>query len=280
MKLLILMLTMLNCSPKEETVKISKNYEVASAERLQVIIKNVHGSVRVLPSSSGKVELDLEIKIQANSDKLMALAKRELELGEYIQNDTLAFYTKAPFVQNCDGPPFRGFSWNNGPDYDFSYEYIVRIPKNSMVSASTVNNGTVIVENIQGEVNVGNVNGSVEVKNAHKIVGASSVNGDITINFVKAPIESIKFHTVNGDFNFVLPKDFAAQVFFDSMNGEMYTSFDYKDVSPKVEVSQNSKGAKYKVRSKTGVEIGSGGPEINFSSINGNVYLKRENTGS
>ncbi|MEQ9229578.1 MAG: DUF4097 family beta strand repeat-containing protein [Cyclobacteriaceae bacterium] len=277
---MLLLLILLDSSPKEETIKISKTYDVTSAEHLQVIVQNVYGSVRVQPSTSGKVELELEIKIRANSDKLMALAKKELELGEYIEQDTLAFYTKAPWVQNCNGSPYKGFNWNNGPDYQFSYEYVLKIPKTSMISANTVNDGEVIVENIQGEVKVGNVNGGVEVKNVYRLAGASTVNGDVKINFLRAPKEAINFRTVNGDFQLEFPKDFAATVYFDSMNGEMYSSFDYEDAKPKVETSNGGKGAKYKISSKTGVIIGSGGPELNFSSINGNVYLRKQNTGS
>ncbi|MEP5104921.1 MAG: hypothetical protein ABJQ84_09895, partial [Ekhidna sp.] len=73
--------------------------------------------------------------------------------------------------------------------------------------------------------------------------------------------------------NFKLPKDFSAKVYFDTMNGDMFTAFHYQTMSPKVEKS--SEHGKFKIGTKTGVEIGSGGPELSFRSINGNVYLKK-----
>ena len=274
MNLLILFITLINPGLKEATVTINKTYDVTSAEKLLVMINNVYGDVVVEPSPDGKVHVLLKIKIDARNETLLNQAKKDLKLGEYQGQDSLVFYTKAPFIRDCNEPPFKGSWWNEGPDYSFSYEYKVQIPKMAMVSAKTINDGRVVVKNISGTVKATNVNGPVDIENAMDVIKASSVNGDITINFVKAPTESIDFHTVNGDFNLTLPKNFAAKVYFKSMNGEMYSSFDYKTLSPKVEVSKNKSGAKFKIGSKTGVEIGTGGPTLSFESINGNVYLK------
>jgi hypothetical protein len=54
---------------------------------------------------------------------------------------------------------------------------------------------------------------------------------------------------------------------------QLFTAFDYNNLRPKVEKSQE-KGT-FKIGSKTGVEIGSGGPELSFRSINGSVYLEK-----
>ena len=161
----------------------------------------------------------------------------------------------------------------NPPKYAFKYQYKLKVPKQVAVEAKTINNGNVLVEDIDGPVKVCNVNGAVEVKNARVIQKASTVNGDVTIHFLESPKESIDFHTVNGDFNFRFPEDFSAKVYFDSMNGDLYTSFDYEQMAPKV--TKSRKDGKFKIGSKTGIEIGNNGPEISFNSINGNVYLKK-----
>jgi len=274
MNLFLLFITLINPTPREGTVTINRTYDVQSPERMLVMINNVYGSVVVEPSNDNKVHVLLKIEIDAPTEALLAQAKRDLKWGEYLGQDSLVFYTNAPFIRNCNEPPFKGSWWNDGPDYSFTYEYKVQIPKNSMVYAKTVNEGSVLVKDITGKVRVANINGDVVVKNAYDIAKASSINGDITINFVKSPKDPIKFHTINGDFNLTFPKDFAAKVYFKSLNGEMYSSFDYKTLSPQVSSTKNSKGTKYKVGSKTGVEIGSGGPTLTFDSINGNVYLK------
>ncbi|MEQ9466793.1 MAG: DUF4097 family beta strand repeat-containing protein [Ekhidna sp.] len=273
MKILFLLMILINPDLKEDKVVINKTYTIDEPEKMMVIIDNINGDVEVEASSDNKLYLTLEIQISANSDELVEKAKRELQLGELLSSDSMMFYTKAPFVKRCDWKYGWGFDMKDQPKYAFKYQYKLKVPKDVKLEAKTINNGDVSVSNIDGPVKACNVNGKVDIKNARQVLQASTVNGDVTINFLESPKSSIDFNTVNGDFNFELPDDFNAQVFFDSMNGDLYTSFDYRKLNPKVEKSE--KNGTFKIGTKTGVEIGSGGPELSFRSINGNVYLKK-----
>ncbi|MEP1034176.1 DUF4097 family beta strand repeat-containing protein [Ekhidna sp.] len=258
---------------KEDKVEINKTYTLTDPGEMAVIINNINGDVVVETSNDNKVYLSLVIEMSASTDALLAKAKEELKLGEVMTDDSLIFYTKAPFIKKCRWGNYTGYDMRDHPKYDFKYQYKLKVPKNVKLEAKTINNGDVLVQNVSGAVKACNVNGAVEIKNARKVLQASTVNGDVTINFLESPKEPIDFNTVNGDFNFKLPKDFSAKVYFDTMNGDMFTAFDYQTMSPKVEKS--SEHGKFKIGTKTGVEIGSGGPELSFRSINGNVYLKK-----
>lgn len=267
----------MNPDLREDQIKISKSYEIESPENFTVLIDNIFGNIEVESSNDNKVYLELEIEISGRSDALVEKAKRELELGERHVDDSLILYTKAPFIKmNRWGNGGMGYNIPRDPQYKFRYQYKLRVPKNSGVYARTVNKGDVLIKDIDGVIRANNVNGDVEIKNARDVRAASTVNGDVTINFLENPKESVDFNTVNGDFNFELPKNFNAKIYFDSMNGELFTAFDYRRLSPQIQKS--SKEGTFKIGSKTGVEIGAGGPEFSFSSINGNVYLKRSNT--
>lgn len=269
MKAFILLVALFNPNLKEDKIVINKEYVINNPNDMTVIIDNINGDVEVEPSRDNKLYLTLEIQVSGHTDKLVEQAKTELELGEVLADDSLMFYTKAPFIKKCQW----GYDMRNQPKYAFKYQYKVRVPKQVTLEAKTVNNGDVFVRDIDGPVKACNVNGEVEVKNARIIQQASTVNGDVTINFLESPKESIDFNTVNGDFNFELPEDFSAQVFFDSMNGDLYSSFDYQKMSPKVTKSEEN--GKFKIGTKTGIEIGSNGPELSFKNINGNVYLRK-----
>lgn len=273
MNYVILLMALIFPDLKEDKVEINKTYTLSNPGEMTVVINNINGDVVVETSNDNKVYLSLVIEMSADSDDLLAKAKRELELGELQTNDSLIFFTKAPFIKKCRWGRFTGYDMQDQPKYNFKYQYKLKVPKNVTLEAKTINNGDVYVENVSGAVKACNVNGAVEIKNARKVLQASTVNGDVTINFLESPKESIDFNTVNGDFNFELPDDFSAKVYFDTMNGDMYTAFDYQSMSPKVEKS-NEQG-KFKIGTKTGVEIGAGGPELSFRSINGNVYLKK-----
>ena len=274
MNVLIMLVTLINPILKEDKVVINKTYQLDDPGKMMVIIDNIYGDVEVEPSNDNTVYLTLEILISAHTDALVDKAKSELGLGEILADDSLMFYTKAPFVKRCD---WRNGGWGydmrDQPKYAFKYQYKLKVPKNVSLEAKTINNGDVTVKNIDGSVKACNVNGSVSIKNARKVQQASTVNGDVTINFLESPKEPIDFNTVNGDFNFELPEDFSSQVYFDSMHGDLYTSFDYRKSSPKV--TKSDEHGRFKIGTKTGVEIGSGGPELSFRSINGNVYLKK-----
>ena len=269
MKLLLLLLALTAESPRDGKTVIFKTFPISSSEASTVVIDNINGDVVVERSEDELVHLYVEIVFEASSEKLLSKAKQELELGIYNSNDSLRFFTKAPFIKRCQW----GYDMRSQPEYAFKYQYKVKVPANVNLEAKTINDGDVFVKNIDGPVKACNVNGAVEVKNARIIRQASTVNGDVTINFLESPEEPIVFNTVNGDFQFELPEDFSAQIFFDSMNGDLYSSFDYQKMAPRV--TKSEKNGKYKIGTKTGIEIGSDGPELSFRSINGNVYLKK-----
>lgn len=273
MKLLILFLSLIHPELREDKIEISKTYTISNPSEMAVVINNINGDVEVETSNDNKVYLSLVIEISAHSDELIAKAKKELKLGELMTDDSLIFFTEAPFIKKCKWGKFVGYDMQEDPKYDFKYQYKLKVPNNVKLEAKTINRGDVLVANVEGPVKACNVNGKVDIKNARKVLQASTVNGDVTINFLESPQEAIDFNTVNGDFKFELPNDFNAKIYFDSMNGDMYTAFDYRPMSPKVEKSNEN--GKFKIGTKTGVEIGSGGPELSFRSINGNVYLKK-----
>ena len=269
MNTFLILLTLWNPALKKDRVLILKEYEIADPRNMTVIIDNINGDVEVSASNDQKVYLSLEIVISGYSDALVEKAKSELQLGQLLTDDSLTFFTKAPFIKKNQW----GYNMRDEPKYSFKYQYKVRVPKETSIEAKTINHGKVTVANVDGAISVGNINGAIEVKNARVIEEASTVNGDVTINFLEPPAKKTFFNTVNGDFHFTLPDSFSAQVYFDSMNGDLYTAFDFEKLAAKI--TRSEKEGTYKIGSKTGIEIGSGGPELSFKSINGNVYLRK-----
>ena len=274
MNMLLMLISLMNLSLKEDKVVISKTYALEDPTNMTVIVDNIFGDVTVENSEDNRVHLYLEIQISGYSDELVEKGKKELQLGQLLTDDSLVFYTKAPFVKKCGWRSGGwGYDMRDEPAYGFKYQYKLKVPKGVKLEAKTINKGDVVIKNVDGPIKASNVNGELEIKNARQVLQASTVNGDVTIQFIESPKEPIQFNTVNGDFNFELPENFSAQVYFNSMHGELYTAFDYRRMKPKIEKSE--KNGTYKIGTKTGVEIGSGGPELSFRSINGDVYLKK-----
>ena len=273
MKLLILYLSLPGSVLGNERVLIEKSYKLDSPEDFTVVVDNLYGDILIEPSTDNTIYLSLEIHISARSEESMIRAKEELKLGEELSNDSLVLFTEAPFMKRFEWGKSRHYEIRRGPSYEFKYQYKLRVPKTTAVFAKTVNRGDITIKDMKGSVKAGNVNGEIDIINAVNVQYASTVNGDVSINFLESPKESINFNTVNGDFEFELPDDFKAKVYFDTMNGNIYSSFDYQNLSPRVK--KTNRNGQFKIEAKGGVEIGSGGPELSFKSINGNVYLKK-----
>lgn len=142
---------------------------------------------------------------------------------------------------------------------------------------STINDGEISVENVKGVVHASNINGGVKLKNLMREADASTINGDVDIEYAKNPVKDCRFYSLNGDINAWFQKGLAANMSFESFNGSFYTNIEKLDVLPvSVEKDNTDKGTKYKV-SDNRYKIGTGGVAfLDFETFNGNVYLKEK----
>jgi hypothetical protein len=165
-------------------------------------------------------------------------------------------------------------SWKRAVDL------VIQVPFSSSLRLHAQNDGDIKVDNVSGEIEVENLNGPDTLANVSGTVVASTMNGDVTVTFVKVAADKpMSFSTMNGDIDITFPADFKATVRMKSEQGEVYSDFDMslkQDVAKK-EVPQRE-GGKYQIsfdRSVLGT-INGGGPEIQFSTFNGNIYIRKK----
>jgi DUF4097 and DUF4098 domain-containing protein YvlB len=90
----------------------------------------------------------------------------------------------------------------------------------------------------------------------------------------------MSFSSLNGDIDVTLPGDVKARVKLKSDNGEIYSDFEVKlDASarqPVVEDHRSEQG-RYKIRfdRATYGTINGGGPEVQLTTFNGNIYIRK-----
>jgi DUF4097 and DUF4098 domain-containing protein YvlB len=155
----------------------------------------------------------------------------------------------------------------------------VQLPRNAKWQASSVNggvsirdggqeviaksvNGGVSVAQARGPVDASTVNGSVIVSTSEGPVNASTVNGSVTARMDKVSgNEEMTFSTVNGTVRVEVPRDFDADVRFDTMNGSISSDFPIRLTG------------RFGPRHAEGT-IGSGGRRIRAKSVNGSVILR------
>jgi hypothetical protein len=159
----------------------------------------------------------------------------------------------------------------------------LRVPTNCSMHLSTVNDGNIEVENVNGDLEVNCTNGSVKLTGISGSAVAHALNEDLTASFVKVnPQKSMSFSSLNGKIDVTLPADLKASVYLKSDQGEIYSDFDMKvlteNISPSSRVEENKgKKGKFRVSVEKAVRasINGGGPELQFTNFNGDIYIRK-----
>ncbi|MEO0330804.1 MAG: DUF4097 family beta strand repeat-containing protein [Bacteroidota bacterium] len=290
MKLIILFTTVISSiawtiapPPHRETITRSLQFSGASAEN-ELWLKNIQGNVTVMGYDGETVEVSVEKTINARRQEKLLQGIDEIQLATELDGTVMLVYMDAPFIDaHRKGNHFhyRVDHYNSRfgqNDYNYRMDFTVRVPRDLNLKVSTVNDGTVVVENVQPEsMEVHNVNGSIQATDISGQTSAITVNGDVDISFTQAPAQDSRFKTINGNITLMMPENLSADVSFKSMNGDFYTNFESIDYLPAEVSSNKEKGRKrttYRINRSTKIRIGDGGPMVETETLNGEVYLK------
>ena len=166
--------------------------------------------------------------------------------------------------------------WNRCRDCTVRYEFEIHAPANTVIRASTVMDGMVDIRGFADVDEASNVNGSVYVHGPRQCGTFHSVNGDVEVEFVEVvPGKDCSVETVNGDMILHLPDHVTGRFSFDLFNGEFETEFPVTAAATVPDITKSASGNKITVSKSTAVQIGSGGPQFHFESINGDVLIRR-----
>ena len=160
-------------------------------------------------------------------------------------------------------------------------ELTIQVPRNTSLKLSTVNGGNIIVENVNGDLDVNNTNGNATLTHISGSAIVHALNGKVLVSLDRISADKpMSFSSLNGDIDVTLPSDLKAKVKLKSDNGAVYSDFDIQlDASARNPIVQDSKSGhgKYRVQfdRATYGAINGGGPEMQFTTFNGNIYIRK-----
>ena len=154
---------------------------------------------------------------------------------------------------------------------------MVRVPSNTAVDVSSVNDGEVIVSDVAGVVTASNVNGGVSTSGLARCETIESVNGDVLVGFVQSPQRDCDIETLNGDINVSLPSGANADFEVSLSNGRMRSEIDLSPKSMPAQVEHVQRGDRhhYEIEKRAGLRVGRGGKALTLKSLNGDVLVER-----
>lgn len=240
-----------------------------------LLIYNISGSIKVEGTTGNKVVFEIEKTISADNENDLQTGIKEFRTGFQQKGDSIIAYIAEPF----DSRPGNQRNGNIDIDYEYNLDYTVKIPAGMNIRISTVNNGSISVNNVTGNLHVNNVNDEISITNAKGKTLAQTVNGDVTVSYTQNPVGESSYKTINGDINVSYKPDLSADLQFKSMNGEFFTDFPNALPLPSSTRKVSDKkgnSSVYKLESTTSVRFGNGGSLFRFETLNGNVYIRKQ----
>ena len=265
---------------REFKEKMRKEFTLSSdAASSTLFIYNITGFIKVEGYSGNIVLLEMEKTIKADDEKTLETGRKEFRIAFDQITDTIMAYIAEPY----DSRPHRSWQYNDDRSeaaYSFNLDFTVKVPFGMNLHISTVNDGIISVKNVSGNLHVNNVNNEISIENARGTTFAHTVNGDVSVNYLTNPSGESSYYTINGNIRVSYQPGFSADLQFKSMNGDFFTDFPETVLLPasvtKVE-EKNGSGKVYKLNTTTTLRFGKGGETFKFETLNGNVYIKKQN---
>lgn len=146
----------------------------------------------------------------------------------------------------------------------------IQVPVRTNLKLRSMNEG-IEVEGVDGDIEANSQNDYVTLTNVSGSVVAHSQNDDVRVTMTRVAADKpMAFSSANGDVDVTLPAGTKANVRMTTHNGDIWTGFD---------IQVNETGLldrPGKSQTMTGA-INGGGPDFQFRSLNGNIYIRRGN---
>jgi len=156
----------------------------------------------------------------------------------------------------------------------------IEAPAHANLVLKTVNGGNILVENVEGDLDVHNTNGGITLNGVAGSVFAGTTNGSVRATLTRVTAQKeMSFTSLNGNVDVTLPASTKANLRLRSDHGEVYSDFDVQMQPQSAPTTQeNTRGdGRYRiVRSRAIVgTINGGGPEFELRTFNSNVYVRK-----
>jgi hypothetical protein len=240
---------------------------------LVLTVDNVFGGIDVQAADVKAVELSARKTLKARTAEKMTRAKAEVELKITQTGNDVDIYVDGPFrckVGDCEGLKDR----DSG--YEVDYDFVLRVPRRTELTAKTVMGGDVLVRGLEGDFRVTNVDGKVTLDKMTGSGHAHTVNGPVQAAFSRCPSAACSFKTINGALNLSFPDGLTGDFSLKTMNGEAFSDFASTALPAEPAAKEKKDGRTlYRRGGFTRVRIGRGGPEFRCETLNGDIFISK-----
>ena len=255
---------------------ITRTLAFAAGGSKTLDVRNINGFIHVEGTNDSTVQMTIRKVIRAETQNDLAEAQRDVRL-DFREGARVEAAVIDHRGHVC------GEDWNDDGRrwdrvrYNVRFDFTVRVPRDAALRLCTINGGDVIVTGTRGDFDVDNVNGLIEMKGVGGAGSAHTVNGPVTVSFTANPARESSFKTVNGNVDVTFRDGLAADFAMKTFNGGLFTDFETQPLATTAGVAGERRNGRFVYRANefTRVRVGSGGPQITFETLNGNVRARR-----
>jgi DUF4097 and DUF4098 domain-containing protein YvlB len=242
-------------------------------------VDNVDGTIHVVGDTGSTIRVEGERIVRGEDQQALDRAKRDVKLDVNEKDGIAQLYVNGPFRHNqsSNSNDDHGFHIHfDDHEYEVTYNFTIHVPRDTGLRLRTVN-GDIKTEDTRGKFDIRGVNGAVTMTGAAGYGSLQTVNGQTAVSFRESPRQASDFKTVNGAIDASFPLNFSADLRFRTLNGQAYTDFDATALPSAAQSGERVNGKfLYRFNQTRNVRIGSGGPELSFETVNGDIRIKKE----
>ena len=256
----------------ESTLRYTLRF--SGAGERTVTVRNIHGTIRVVGSTEPSVQMEVRRTVHADSDADLRRGERETVVATTDQQPEVSAIVTDPSEPICGESGSRG--WRGRPPYRVQLDFSVTVPANTRLVLCTINGDFIEARGTTGDFEISNVNGRIDIDNVRGSGSATTVNGPITATLLDVPRSDGVFRTVNGAITITWPAQLAADLRMKTFNGGLFTDFEVVPMpSPQPAGTRRNGRLVFQANEFAHVRVGSGGPQLTFETLNGDVRVLR-----
>ena len=232
------------------TEEFHQTYALNAGGRVE--LDNINGAVHISVWDRNEVKVDA-VKYAGTKERL---DEARIEVESHA--DEISIRTKYPDHDHT-------FNWGsrNNPA---GVEYTLTVPRGARLDEIKLINGSLDITGTKGEVHASCINGKLEAHNLSGRADLSTINGHLDATFDDLSGSSIKLSSVNGSMEMTIPSDSKAEIEASTVSGGIENDFG-------LHVNRHMVG--HDLRG----ELGSGGPRLRLSNVNGRIEIRHASDG-
>ena len=242
-------------------------------------VDDINGTIQIIGDGGNTIRVEGEKIIRAVSQQEIERAKKEVTLDVNEKDRVAQLYVNGPFRRGRDSDDDHGFHVHYDKDgYEVTYNFNIHVPRDTELRLRNVN-GEIKTDQTSGKFDISGVNGPINMTATGGSGSAHGVNGRLTVSFRENPKAPVDFKTVNGTIEAAFQPGLSADLSLKTLNGAVYTDFDATALSQPAGTAERRDGKFiFKSDRHSSVRIGSGGPELKFETVNGEIRIKKESS--